>query len=200
MNFESLIQNLQITHKTLYESAAKAVNTAMTVRNWLYGFYIVEYEQNGEDRAAYGDRLIRTLAKQLKDIGQKGMSFTNLNTFRQFYLRYPHIGSAIAPILSSLGIIQAVSEQSSDNFEDTNIQTLSEQSLDSAADTFHQTLSDKFQVIDNETTQHISEKFGTHKKLGLQPSRLLQTLSFDARIPTSNKKVVQQFPYSSAAY
>jgi len=43
MNFETLIQNLQVTHDTLFTSAAKAVNTAMTIRNWLYGYYNVEY-------------------------------------------------------------------------------------------------------------------------------------------------------------
>ncbi len=63
MNFETLIQNLQVTHQTFFTSAAKAVNTAMTVRNWLYGYYIVEYEQNGEDRAKYGDRLIRSIER-----------------------------------------------------------------------------------------------------------------------------------------
>ena len=52
MNFENLIQKLQAAHDRLYVSAAKAVNTAMTVQNWVYGYYIIEYEQNGEDRAS----------------------------------------------------------------------------------------------------------------------------------------------------
>lgn len=51
MNFDLLIQKLQITHSTLFATVSKAVNIAMTVRNWLYGYYIVEFEQNGEDRA-----------------------------------------------------------------------------------------------------------------------------------------------------
>ena len=194
MNFESLIQNLQITHNTLNESAAKAVNTAMTVRNWLYGYYIVEYEQNGEDRATYGDRLIRTLEKQLKDMDQKGMSFTNLNMYRQFYLTYPHIGSALPPYLSSLGIIQAVpeqspekikdqiiqtvSEQSPEKTKDPIIQTVSEQSPDVAEDTIRQAVPDKFRPFDIKAIQVFGEAKSTETKPGLNPARLLQTLSF----------------------
>jgi hypothetical protein len=79
MNFENLIQNLQLTHNTLFTAASIAVNTAMTIRNWLYGYYIVEYEQNGEDRAKYGTRLLKELAD---NIPVKGISETNLKTFR----------------------------------------------------------------------------------------------------------------------
>ena len=43
MNFKNLLENLQVAHKTLFNSASNAVNTAMTIRNWLYGYYIVEY-------------------------------------------------------------------------------------------------------------------------------------------------------------
>ena len=50
-NFEGLIENVYQTHCLLQENAAKAVNFNLTVRNWLVGWYIVEYEQNGEDRA-----------------------------------------------------------------------------------------------------------------------------------------------------
>ena len=39
--------------------AAHAVNLALTARNWLIGYYIVEFEQNGEDRAAYGEQLLK---------------------------------------------------------------------------------------------------------------------------------------------
>ncbi len=191
MNFESLIQNLQVNHNTLNESAAKAVNTAMTVRNWLYGFYIVEYEQNGEDRATYGDRLIRTFEKQLKDMGQKGMSFTNLNLYRQFYLTYPHIGYALPPFLSSLGIIQAmpeqlqektndqiiqtVSEQSPENTKDSIIQAVPEQSPDSVKDTIGQAVPEQFKPFDIKAIQVLGETKSAEAKPGLNPARLLQT-------------------------
>ena len=54
MNFEKLIQVFELAHKYLQENAVSAVNQSLTIRNWLFGHYIVEYEQNGEDRAKYG--------------------------------------------------------------------------------------------------------------------------------------------------
>ena len=45
----------------------------MTLRNWAIGYYIVEYEQDGSDRAEYGSHLLKNLEKQ---IDQKGMNYT----------------------------------------------------------------------------------------------------------------------------
>lgn len=64
-NFDTLAQTIQQTHTVLQQEAIKAVNVSMTVRNWLIGFCIVEFEQNGEDRAAYGKFLIQKLANKL---------------------------------------------------------------------------------------------------------------------------------------
>ena len=65
-NFEGLIENVFQTHCLLQENAAKAVNFNLTVRNWLVGWYIIEYEQNGDDRAQYGKRLIDEMAKKIE--------------------------------------------------------------------------------------------------------------------------------------
>ncbi len=92
MNFEHLIQKLKITHEILHASAVKSVNTAMTLRNWIYGYYIVEFEQNGEDRATYGKMLLKNLADKVRI---KGISETNLKIFRQFYQAYPQIGQTL---------------------------------------------------------------------------------------------------------
>ena len=68
-------------------SAAKsAVNQLMTLRNWAIGYYIVEYEQDGSDRAEYGSHLLKNLEKQ---IDQKGMNYTLFKACRQFYKVYP---------------------------------------------------------------------------------------------------------------
>ena len=53
MNFEALANQIDAIQHTLQAQAAHAVNLALTARNWLIGYYIVEFEQNGEDRAAY---------------------------------------------------------------------------------------------------------------------------------------------------
>ena len=66
----------------------------------MIGAYIVEYEQNGADRAAYGSELIERLANDLKSRNIKGLSARNLKNFRQFALTYP--GIAKEEILSTL--------------------------------------------------------------------------------------------------
>jgi hypothetical protein len=66
MNFQVLVTTIQQTHSTLQQSALKAVNKHLTIRNWLVGFYIVEFEQKGEDRAKYGENLLSELAKSVK--------------------------------------------------------------------------------------------------------------------------------------
>ena len=86
MNFEQLINSIESTHVQLSTQAVKQVNNLQTIRNWLIGCYIVEFEQNGEDRAAYGQKLMENTAKKLVHI--KGMAISNLRNFRQFYVSY----------------------------------------------------------------------------------------------------------------
>ena len=57
MNFEALASQIANLDESLAQSASKAVNTLLTARNWLIGFYIVEYEHSGQDRATYGESL-----------------------------------------------------------------------------------------------------------------------------------------------
>ncbi len=92
MNFDLLLNTIKNTHLQLQDSAAKAVNKLLTIRNWLIGYYIVEYEQNGEDRAKYGEKILEQLAKNLNE---EGLSFRSLKLFRQFYLIYPQIGQTV---------------------------------------------------------------------------------------------------------
>jgi len=57
-DFKELVKNISHTHEVLQGYASKFVNQFLSLRNWLFGYYIVEYEQNGEDRAKYGENLI----------------------------------------------------------------------------------------------------------------------------------------------
>lgn len=59
-----------------------------TLRNWLIGCYIVEYEQGGSDRAKYGDRLLKRLEES---VNTKGLNLTLFKVSRNFYLYYPQI-------------------------------------------------------------------------------------------------------------
>lgn len=67
----------------------------MTLRNWLIGSHIVEYEQHGEDRATYGKKVLETLAGGHKHKGLAAMGQTNLKLFSQFYLVYPLISQTV---------------------------------------------------------------------------------------------------------
>ena len=88
MNFEKLVSCIQQTNEFLQQKAVKAVNTHLTFRNWLTGFYIVEFEQNGSNRAEYGTKLLENIAK---NITVKGLTTPELSRCRQFYKTYPQI-------------------------------------------------------------------------------------------------------------
>ena len=91
MNLEDLTLRLAQTHDALQRRAGRAVDLSLVARNWLFGYGIVAFEQNGEDRAEYGSRLIESLAKRLKAAGVPGCSTTNLRYCRQFYEAFPAI-------------------------------------------------------------------------------------------------------------
>jgi hypothetical protein len=110
MKFEQLIAIIEEVNKRLQRRALSSINQALVFRNLLIGFYLVEYEQKGEDRAKYGDKLIKTIALELKKKKLKGFSFTNLNLYRQFYLTYPQIIQAVPEQLKN-EIIQALPEK-----------------------------------------------------------------------------------------
>lgn len=90
MNFDYLVTSIEQTHSHFKQQATKAVNVSLTLRNWLIGYYIVEFEQKGEDRATYGDKLFDTLSTRLKYI--KGIDRRSLYRFKDFYLLYPQVG------------------------------------------------------------------------------------------------------------
>ena len=107
----NLIKKIDSVHKTIQQDVIKSVSSGLTLRNWIIGYYIVEYEQNGVDKAKYGDNIILNLAKKLKHIN--GMSLSNLKSFRQFNLTYPQISQTVSGLLEIKSIkSQTVSDQS----------------------------------------------------------------------------------------
>ncbi len=96
MKFEQLLSLFQKTHSELQQRAARSVDIALVVRNWLFGWYIVEFEQAGADRSErYGKQLINKLSEELKSRGIKGVSATGLKQYRAFYTAYKEIGQAL---------------------------------------------------------------------------------------------------------
>ena len=74
----------------------RTVNTTQVVANWLIGREIVEEEQKGLRRAAYGSAALADLSKHLGQEFGRGYSVDNLEAFRQFYLDYPKLISETA--------------------------------------------------------------------------------------------------------
>src|SRR5688572_23108464 len=70
-------------------AAARSVNSAQVLCNWLIGREIVEDEQRGRRRAAYRERTLKLLADRLRGEFGGGYSQTNLKGMRAFFLAYP---------------------------------------------------------------------------------------------------------------
>jgi predicted nuclease of restriction endonuclease-like (RecB) superfamily len=85
-NLNALLSQISQLDSQLTAQAAKSIDRLLTIRNWLIGGYLFEYEQNGSDRAVYGSKLELTIAESLN---RKGLSERNLKLFKQFYLAYP---------------------------------------------------------------------------------------------------------------
>jgi len=90
-NFDGLVGSIRHFHDELVSQASRAVNISLTLRNWLIGCYIEEYERSGIDRADYGDRLMDRLAEILTAQGVSRCDRRELYRYRQFYLTYPQI-------------------------------------------------------------------------------------------------------------
>jgi predicted nuclease of restriction endonuclease-like (RecB) superfamily len=95
VGYAKLVKAISQVNTDMVGRAAVAVNQALVLRNWLIGAYIVEFEQNGADRARYGERLLPTLAEDLKAQGIKGMGPEVLRTSRLFFLSYPEISHSL---------------------------------------------------------------------------------------------------------
>ena len=67
--FENLAHSLETIDDIFRQSADNAINKHVTCRNWLNGYYIVHYEQNGSDRAKYGAKLLQNLSERLNKQG-----------------------------------------------------------------------------------------------------------------------------------
>ena len=63
ISFEKLMYSIKEINARAGGMAKSAVNQLMTLRNWAIGYYIVEYEQDGSDRAEYGTNLLKNLEK-----------------------------------------------------------------------------------------------------------------------------------------
>ena len=101
LSFEQLVAAIGQIHAELAAQASRAVNTSLTLRNWLIGCYISEYELRGADRARYGDKIIELLSERLMEAGVSRSEARELRRYRKFYLTYPSIRESLSPELKN---------------------------------------------------------------------------------------------------
>ena len=95
-DFEQLIELCRLTHEETRRSAVQAADRSLVVRNWLIGWYIVEYEQHGADRAEYGAQTLKNLSETLRARIGRGFSVDALERMRRFYLFHEGILTEIS--------------------------------------------------------------------------------------------------------
>jgi DUF1016 N-terminal domain len=105
-------------------AAARSINALMTATYWLVGRRIVESEQGGQGRAAYGQALLQRLSADLTRQFGRGFGADNLELMRLFYQSYPPGGISESVIRKSLTrVYRAKSESPIRNF---SVQQLAE--------------------------------------------------------------------------
>ena len=130
MKFEQLLTLFHGTHLELQKRAARSVDIALVIRNWLFGYYIVEFEQGNANRAElYGKHLIERLSKELT-AAQPGRGFSkrSLEQYRRFYDSYREIAQALPAQSLEYNLVwkefsQALTGESSGSFG-TNLEIL----------------------------------------------------------------------------
>lgn len=142
-SFDHLSHMVTQLHNSAYTASIKAVNRFATVRNYVIGFYIVEYEQHGSDRAKYGDKLLKRLTEK---VNRRGINETLLKVSRAFYLNYPHIKSYLEG--KSATVSHQLASKSS---------TTSDKSSENSATASHQFITPAEQIISQLSFSHIRE-------------------------------------------
>ena len=102
LNFSVLTDAISRIDRELTAQAARAVNAGLTLRNWLIGYYIAEYELHGADRAKYGERLLESLSDKLAQEGVRRAEARELRRYRLFYQTYPDIWETVSPEFKNL--------------------------------------------------------------------------------------------------
>jgi hypothetical protein len=117
MDYEQLVTAIDSASQALLRRAAKTINQALVVRNWLIGAHLLEFEQSGQDRATYGERLLSNLAGDLKARGLKGLGISMLKNCRQFYRLYPGIRQSLAGELVTISVRPEIRQSTIGEFD-----------------------------------------------------------------------------------
>ena len=95
LNFTALVDAIRQVHEQSATLVNRTVNTTLTLRNWVIGAYIREYEQDGTDRTKYGEGLLETVAERLGASGLDDLTARYLRLCRQFAAVYPEMWRSV---------------------------------------------------------------------------------------------------------
>ena len=98
---DALFEHITKLIETSRERVKTTINTAMVYTYYGIGKYIVEDEQNGYERAAYGKKVLKQLSEQLCAKYGNGWSYSNLRQIRQFYMVYGNLTDTVCQIQNS---------------------------------------------------------------------------------------------------
>ncbi len=96
MDYAALLTAIADAHQQAQSRAAGAVNRQLILRNWVIGAHLVEFQQQGEDRAAYGAGLLKRVSTDLRQRAVPGTSPDMLERMRLFYTYYPQLTDLIS--------------------------------------------------------------------------------------------------------
>lgn len=86
--YEKLLTDIGLTIEIARQNSVSVINTELVKANWEFGRHIVQFEQHGQERAAYGSDLLTKLSKDLRQRYGKGFGRRNILDMRRFYLAY----------------------------------------------------------------------------------------------------------------
>ena len=101
-DLETLAATIQSVHRELARRANKAVNVSLTMRNWLIGYYIAEYELRGSDRAQYSEMVLQRLSDRLTALNVSSCDKRRLEQYLQFHRTYPQIARTVSAQFQTL--------------------------------------------------------------------------------------------------
>ncbi len=171
--YKKLIESIDFLYGNARQNVASAVNIQMLNAYWSIGRNIVEFEQEGKQKATYGKQLLENLSKDLNLKYGKGFSRSNLHYMRLFYIKYP--------------ICETLSHKLtwSHYFELLKLE-------DDLARTFYQKQSE----LENWTVRELKrqKKTGLYHRLASKDKRKLLELSKKGHIIQSEKDLIKD-PY-----
>ncbi len=154
-DLQELVSLIGETQQYFKLQASKQVDTALTLRNWLIGYYIAEYELNGADRAEYGAKLIDRLSKQLSAKQLRGFSPISLRLYRSFYLAYPQIQQSLT-VKSYMSDFQYFGIWGQSSEDSGSLKKMVERGVISSENLTLQTTQEKSQIDIDKLINHLS--------------------------------------------